>query len=394
MYRPETSLERRPRARAATIWMLVAGTLAAAIAAGALVSPGPAAAAAAGTSQISCYRAIYDFDQDGYAQTGAPPFKVDVPSGTLDCPRLWVAKAGDCDDDDRALHPRTAEVPFNDRDDEPEPLYYANGNRNTTTGFRMTVQVNDDSVVALGPNPVADVELKRLSSTASQRLPRRNVRIDSLDGVSFVTVSLSGLVQAAPYRARIRFFDARGAQVGPASDWYYTTTGGNGETSAARTAILLEGFHQLAESDHGEVGYRGRAVDGTRYGADPNELWCSEFYSWAVQDELEGSGGKASVSQLVDYFRRYDSYAGASKIAAKALRGDYLPLDTDQDGKKNHSAMFLALESRPDGDDADTARDLFVWTLEGNSGNTVSVRFRPLDKVFTGLGRIVADQLS
>jgi hypothetical protein len=72
-----------------------------------------------------------------------------------------------------------------------------------------------------------------------------------------------------------------------------------------------------------------------------------------------------------DYFEDYDSFYAASEIPARAAPGDYLYLDTNEDGTVNHSAMYLAYDT--------SVVPARVWSLEGNSGNEVRVRTRNTD---------------
>ena len=132
------------------------------------------------------------------------------------------------------------------------------------------------------------------------------------------------------------------------------------------------------------VGYRGTEdVDGTRYGADRNEGFCTEFYVWLTKNWLTGVAGNDTWEDMIDSFKDDHAYYSPSEIPERAAPGDYLPIDSNDDGKKNHSGMFLAY---------DTSTNL-VWTLEGNVGNKVDVKKRALDTEIKGLGHLLRSQL-
>jgi hypothetical protein len=80
--------------------------------------------------------------------------------------------------------------------------------------------------------------------------------------------------------------------------------------------------------------------------------------------------------EVIDYFRDAHSYLPASDLDSRAVPADYLVMDSDGDGKKNHSGMFLAYESGQDR----------TWTLEGNSGHGVRVRTR--NSEIRGIGHL------
>ena len=85
-------------------------------------------------------------------------------------------------------------------------------------------------------------------------------------------------------------------------------------------------------------------MDGTRYGADKGELWCSEFCDRSLPGSSDGA--PSNVSSVLSFFSGYLSrvYSPSHNRPEKAKRGDYLALDTNGDGSPNHSAMFLAFD--------------------------------------------------
>ena len=160
------------------------------------------------------------------------------------------------------------------------------------------------------------------------------------------------------------------------------------EAGAEAHRHRLAGLYEYYASEHqGLTGYRGVSyLDGTRYGGDKGEAWCSEFYSWAVNTQALHMGHRANISALRAYFDAYLSRVTSPSPGRleKAQRGDYLALDTNDDDSTNHSAMFLAW------DEAIGA----MWTLEGNTsglnhlgyqsrraGNETVVRYRDADQV-------------
>ena len=182
-----------------------------------------------------------------------------------------------------------------------------------------------------------------------------------------------GLYELSAYKAVAHFFNYRGQELSISdsyfvmTDPYYTTDPWTEDRlERARYWIVNRALYEESLSRYGEVGYRGTLrVDGTRYGAPSNRLWCSEFYSWTTSPNLNGSGGKTSVSELKDYFAGYGAWVAPSA----GQPGDYLGLDTDGDGKKNHSGMVLSQTG------ADITQQ---WTIEGNVADEVHIGRRAL----------------
>jgi hypothetical protein len=203
----------------------------------------------------------------------------------------------------------------------------------------------------------------------------------------YITAHLDGLWPGRVYRARVQFYKrmmwwALGERIythepiGGVSDWYYTMTREKDTLGRARAKIVLQGFYEFHLSEHwGEVGYGGRlAWDGTRYGADVGEAWCSEFYSSVASTALKDLGSKSSISAISNYFgsELFASVIVPADYLEAARPGDYLALETTDDGNLNHSNMFLAYD-RTTG---------VVFTLDGNASGddsgaaTGSVRSR------------------
>jgi hypothetical protein len=329
---------------------------------------------------------VYDVDGDGYAVYWVDKSDRETTStigGVV--PDGWAEKRGDFDDNDPNVHPRRSEVYGNGIDDdcdgkidETEVQYYPSGNDNTTDGFNMELKINDPAIVDAYLHRTAvrslyyQVECQNLRWTDSPCYTAK-IKVASMTVYpSYVrmSISLSGLGTAQVYRARVQFFQGSYAmgfsEVGDVSNWYYTITDYNGVVGHARMQAVLQGLYEFYASEHaGLVGYRGSVYEyGTRYGADPGQAWCSEFYAWVVDPYLKSLGTVSYYGDLIDYFDDCSSYYSvdsASDFVNSANPGDYLAVDRG-DGDINHSCMFLAY-------DHSTGQ---CWTLDGNSTGTAS----------------------
>ena len=344
-----------------------------------------AAAAASDTAEQLCWDAsVYDLDDDGYADYHAPSdARVTVAVSEalrLTCPAGYVRLRGDCDDSDASVHPRTLEIAFNGIDDncdgrvdEPRVRYHYDGFNNTTSGFGLDVRVNDEEVVdayPAGAGPLliswlsAEIEYQDLSDTSVTLTsgPTRVTTFSSWPAYASAELSLSGLDPNRVYRARVQFYKTHfvfGAfqhtPVGEQSDWYYTPTDATHARGQARAEVVLRALYEMwISAEYGYTGYLGTAyVDGTRYGADMGEAWCSEFYSFNFDWAIGGMGHRESVSRVTDYFDGYSAFTDVdagnrASVLATLKHGDYLAEDTNLDGDVNHSAMFLAYDSATD----------------------------------------------
>ncbi len=265
-----------------------------------------------------------------------------------------------------------------------QPAYYLQGIDNTHTSFRIIVKVHSKEIAQL-KNVRAQVEYAPLhSSTSPQTTPMRMYAFGYDKGVPYLSLPVTGLQETTMYRARLNVYNLNGVHLG-SSSYYYTTTTGDNPKSIIRNRMVLKGLREFYDSELGLVGKGGTvAVDGTRYGADVGEAWCSEFYSWVGTGYLKNIKGISNFNGLMEFFRKAGGLSNRSAIPTVARRGDYLAMDTDEVQGTNHSGMFLAYEK--------VGKDEFVWTLEGNSGKKIRVNRRPLNKVFTGLGHIMASQ--
>jgi hypothetical protein len=369
------------------------------------------------TWTIKCWRAsLYDTDGDGYARadaTDAQRTTFTYTTEVMDCPTGYVKARGDCDDSNASVYPRRLEVYGNGVDDncdgkidEPTVDYHYLGFSNTADGFTMRVRIHDAATVAAFTTPgsqlVYEVEYQKLVNTGVSSFTPKTV-VASLTNLGYrrAEVRLTGLEAVRVYRARIRFFQRVGGvdtPVGQQSDWYYTaTSAASGVVSIARTAIVLRALYEYyLSAQFGYTGYLGKTyVNGTRYNAPANEGWCSELYCWSAAHELS-VGHCASIRPVADYFDGFAAYTRVTDpdaVKSSLMRGDYLALDTNLDGDRNHSVMVLAYDSHLDE----------VWTLEGNisgstqgssrmAGNETWIRTRSLETLH-GWGKIVSAML-
>ena len=377
------------------------------------------AAALTGTSEFSdivpvthaedhsmkCYSDGFDRDGDGYAglktedaRSAYRLFKWDG-KGRTNCPPNYVRFINDCNDLDPNVNAGKPERGLNGKDDncngrvdEPTFEYFEEGNHNTSYGFQMLVNLNSQDILdqkAAG-RLYADVEYARLKNSENV-LKREKFLVNMFDretSAARISVAVSNSDSATVFRARVHFHrrsaDGKFHKLGLWSNWYYTMTNGELDKTRTRARIVLKGFKEYSDSLNGLVGYRGtEAIDGTRYHADRNEIWCSEFYVWVTKHWLPGISGSDTYDDLIDFFKDNHSFYSSAEIPSRAAPGDYLPIDSNADGKTNHSAMFLAY---------DTSKNL-VWTLEGNSGDKVDVNTRSLATEIKGLGYLQRSEL-
>ncbi|MBK8979002.1 MAG: putative metal-binding motif-containing protein [Planctomycetes bacterium] len=348
----------------------------------------------------------YDLDEDGYAAAGAPTsalVSLVVPAATkLAPPAGYVTKSGDLDDHDPDVHPRRPEILGNGIDDdcdgavdETEFHRLASGDR-TTTGFTMRVRINDreilDVYTATGfviERLTYRIEYQNLnaSSGAVLQTGRRDVSgMTVYPSQAELLATLDGLTPRNVYRARVVFFATRRfttgfethRQVGDPSEWYYQCTDATNEMAADRAWIVSRALYsEFAAEQLGLLGYHGTAYpDGTAFGADVGEPWCTEFYSGCA-DERFSMGHRHYIGDfdpppvplnsgaITHYFLGFGELTtvdagNRASVLASLLPGDYVALDTTGDGNANHSAMVLAYEPTDDR----------VWTVEGNTGGS------------------------
>jgi hypothetical protein len=377
------------------------------------------AAGQAKTYTVTCYLQgpSGDADYDGYAAPGSPSVTLTVErEDRLSCPDGYVRRDDDCDDTDASIHPRRAEIGRNGIDDncngqvdETEPIYYANGNANTTSSFTLRARVNDSNIIQHASNLYVQVVLNPLdSSTVVTARPR--TKVYGLSAANpYVNVVVGNLAPNRVFRAKLRFYrllqlappgelektssvggSAYAVKTGTASTtytlaksffikvgedslWYYTTTDGTSSWSQMRTAILLKALREVEESRLGKVGYWGTSAEnGTRYGGNMGDKWCSEFYVWGVDDYLTLPWDTSD--ELKYAFSKKGAYY--TDVEGEARRADWLHMS-------GHSAMFLALDT--------AVLPRIIWSVDGNVGghgnNEVMVVQRQVTE-YLGVGHL------
>jgi hypothetical protein len=348
---------------------------------------------AAETVTTLCWEAaVYDQDNDGYAQYSANKndrvsviyASMDASRYELNCPPGWVKARGDCNDQDASIHPRQAEFYANNLDDNcdgrvDEPTFsYSSVGFNTSNGFYLHTNINDAAIINQW-NTYPDqlfysIEYQKLTNTGtSTHTPKTKVASVSVYSSHAKTrLQLSQLSQATAYRSKVRFFKGEWrlvagqwvrefSQLGDESPWYYTYTNAAAGMALTRTKIINTGLYQQDFSNRGFVGYRSAfALDGSYYGAEIGNNWCSEFYSWVAGKHLTDMPVFYNVPGAIAFFEQQSAYTIVNSPAdfiGFAQPGDYLAMDTNSDGKKNHTVMFLA-------HDQSTG---LIWTIEGNN---------------------------
>ncbi len=357
-------------------------------------------ALAGADQEMKCYSKGFDHDGDGWAglQSSDPDTKTAYRQFSfsgglrLNCPAGYVKFIDDCNDRDENVHPKHAEVGFNAHDDDcdgvtDEPMFEARPN--TTSSFRFQVDINSQAALDHASELFAQVSYASLADSDNLRQTGK-FAVHPSGNRHTVQLAVSNLAPLTAYRAQVTFLTRDGngnyQPIGPVladSDWHYTITDGQGAEGRTRATIIERGFAEYRASNQGMVGYRGTVdPDGTRYGADRDEAWCTEFYVWVTKTNLRRMAGRDSWDEMIEYFRNARSFLPETQLATAAVPGDYLVMDTDGDGKKNHSGMFLAYEASHDR----------AWTLEGNSGNAVKVAKRKTE--IRGIGHLPPDRLT
>ena len=360
--------------------------------------------AQAADHEMKCYSEGFDRDGDGYASLNTEDAKSAYRlfqwdgKGKTNCPQHYVRFINDCNDRDAEVNAGKPERALNGKDDncnqridEPTFEYFENGNNNTTYSFEMLVYLNSQDVIdqISAGRLYAKVEYARLrdSENVLNREPFLVNMFNREGTAARINVAVGNGDSATVFHARVRFYrradDGKFHRLGELSDWYYTMTNGESDKTRTRAHIVLKGFKEYFDSLNANVGYRGNVdVDGTRYSASRNEIWCSEFYAWVTKTWLPGVAGSNTTDDLIDFFRDNNAFYSTGEIPSQAAPGDYLPIDSNKDGDVNHSGMFLAYDSTKN----------LVWSLEGNSGDKVGVNTREMEEI-RGLGYLTRSEL-
>lgn len=143
-----------------------------------------------------------------------------------------------------------------------------------------------------------------------------------------------------------------------------------------RAYAALEEFDGRPLADHELEGLKP---------TDPSNGWgnggyCTEGWAYSVSPWFNDFTHVVNTKQTADIFTSYkEIYNGELSLIDVATPGDWLSLDTNGDGVRNHAGMFLEY-------------DVFtklIKTLEFNTGNSqVLIKYRPLIQ-FIDLGHLV-----
>jgi hypothetical protein len=195
-----------------------------------------------------------------------------------------------------------------------------------------------------------------------------------------IILLVENLAPVQVYRLRFQLFkdgnNGAEIEVSKKSPWYWAMTSGSSEVDQARAGIVTLALTEWAT--YGEFGRKKK--NGTRYGADPEELWCSEYYSWVSGHYLTEMDGRSSARSLTRYFSNHEALYPGPSIPEVAQPGDYLAMW----GTK-HSGMFLGFiqaKGKP-----------YIHTIEGNTGSKIRFRKRSFDPESFRLGHLVEAQV-
>src|SRR4030042_6839590 len=355
----------------------------------------------------TCFLDDDDGDNDGYSRDGAPK-QENVPvksSEKLNCPSGYVRFENDCDDTKSDIHPRRDEIAGDGKDnkcngktDEPDFVYFADNKNNwvTQNSFKIKMKLKDARVYSFRSSLEAKVFYASLSRTQTVPEKRVPVQMQHEGSNHYGIIEITELVPNNVYRARVEFYGkGSNKRIGDGTDWYYTSTSGPSAEDQMRTNVVLRAFYELNESNLGKVGYKGTSKsDGTKYGANSKELWCSEFYSWVNEPYVKWMKNENSTSALISFFKNQGSYFSTGEIQSVGTRGDYAGMSMDDDSAKEHSGMFLAYDSSSKNNLPDECKvdDVpketpVIWLIEGNVGNQVGIGCRNGNEV-GGLGHV------
>lgn len=247
------------------------------------------------------------------------------------------------------------------------------------------------------------------------------------------------------------------------TDVYFSATGYSTDESRLRAYIINQGLYERNLTERGLVGGQGsilmpynppedivlpdgnypantsptivHMLNGTRYSADYDEAWCSEFaltlYDWSSYDDPNSTPTSpdfhdwnvryningypphfkdkdVSVEEIKDYFRLKNSIHEEyvyNHLYTSAKPGDYLASScleaaesSNTDGVEGcHSMIFLAMYRPVPGidDPSILGRQDTIWLLDGNGSNRKQVElktrfadYRYLDGYWNALGMI------
>jgi hypothetical protein len=305
----------------------------------------------------------------------------------------WAESAGDCDDDDPAVHPFRAEAARNAADDdcsgdidEARAVFSATGNNNTSSSFSITVKLASAAELdaAAANNLKATIYYRALANASAGWIaaPRQTAVITSSYASTTATVTLTGLAPLTVYEARLAFYRNNGTFIQPMScagappmctnsDAYYTITKPAGSDLPVKTARYDVVLSALSEYGYFRTSAPGSWDTSLQYHYDlesPHEPWCSEFYATSTRASLaamnpcdseagvpswcdihESSPAESSTFAVHDWFADADhglviEDATVTDVAA-SKPGDWFGVNaTDIQTYGQHSQMFLAYD--------------------------------------------------
>jgi hypothetical protein len=240
--------------------------------------------------------------------------------------------------------------------------------------------IDDESVMEDFGRLHAKVEVSQIDDPdADEPVPVSDMSRDP-NNPNAIILLVEDLDPVEVYRLRFQLFEdgINGGEdkVSKKSPWYWAITSGASKVDQARAGIVTLAITEWAT--HGEFGRT--FIDGTRYGAEPEELWCSEYYSWVSGHYLTEMNGRASVRSITRYFSDYEALYPGSRIPEVGQPGDYLAM-----WGTRHSGMFLGFRQ--------SGGKSRLYTIEGNVFFKIKIKKRRHNPEDFRLGHLVEAQL-
>lgn len=240
--------------------------------------------------------------------------------------------------------------------------------------------VDHESVMEVFDRLHAKVEVSHILDSEAQEPVRVSGLSRESDDPNAILLVVENLDPVTVYRLRFQLFkdgnNGAEVEVSDESPWYWAMTSGASKLDQARAGIVTLAITEWAT--YGEFGRTKK--NGTRYGADPEELWCSEYYSWVSGHYLTEMDGRSSVRSLTRYFSGYEALFPGSRIPEVGQPGDYLAM-----WGTRHSGMFLGYSQ--------SKGKHHLHTIEGNTGSKIRFRRRSFDPEAFRLGHLLEAQL-
>jgi hypothetical protein len=311
-----------------------------------------------------CYA---DADADGYGV--APGVEACAASA---CPDGMTASAGDCDDQDPAVHPRNLERANNGIDDDCDGLVdearflnppYWFTNETTAAGARAVVQLGQESELRLarqGGELYGKIAYRPLAAASSPPLVTGFLRAelgdaDDADDVAYAVFRLQGLAPLTAYEMRIDFY--RRAPAGPSGLFRYERIapgrpceGGSDAPAPCSNSDLHHFVTRPAGADAAVGAARAELVARALYEVENPIVGRNdhEFYAAAAESVLRDLDPRAQTdaAALRSWFAAYPGAlldpAGGPRL--DDLRpGDWLAVDGGARGPRTQ--VFLAYDA-------------------------------------------------